>query len=250
MEYCSLEDDPKGSTTVSRSVEDITLNLVSRLESGERAELPRFAWRLVPFYLMEVCIVRVYQSEFDYYLCGSDEVFDEVKEVLASIKINRLFLQSDSDEGANKLLRAMYFRPKSKVCVRMNSPWNSNLLFHKCNFSNVVEFHWSTSRMLARDARFLLHSKIDSLFLEAPCVGPHGASIIQRYVQNFVFGNARQSKCEIQCGDKTLQQWCTKLMRGEGLFGYPSDEYQLRVTYSEHLDSFTITCIHREKNGL
>uniref|UniRef100_A0A183GCS9 DNA polymerase epsilon catalytic subunit n=1 Tax=Heligmosomoides polygyrus TaxID=6339 RepID=A0A183GCS9_HELPZ len=82
-------------------------------------------------------------------------------------------------------------------------------LFQECNFSNVVEFHWAANRMLARDVSFLLHSNIDSLYMETPRLGVHGVSVVRQYVQDFVFGRAKQSKCEIHCRGMAVQYWCT-----------------------------------------
>ncbi|VDO85871.1 unnamed protein product [Heligmosomoides polygyrus] len=162
----------------------------------EVAELPKFAWKHVPFHLMKISTVRVKVGVLHN---EPTELFSEVIEVLAKITTDRLFLACNFQQEARKVLQAITFRPGSIVSL--------GPLLEKCDFSNVDDFRWATGRMMAEDLSFLFKSSIKSLYLATPNLEKEGASLIQEYIKEFVSGSTPQALFDIDCRGRYVTEW-------------------------------------------
>lgn len=240
------EDGSKASTSSFTLEERIRHALCIKIETDDVVELPKFAWEHVPFQLMNIPIVRVDQGKFGLIYREPAKLFNEVNEVLAKITTDVLFLVSDSQQEARKVLHSVSLRPDSTVYLLQDTRLKSKKpLLEKCDFSNVKEFRWSTGHMLPEDLSFLLKSSIKLLHLDSPYLGKKGVSLVQGHIEKFLAGNTPQSVFEIECHGRAVREWFEEIVEGKAL-GPESVERVVAVTCSILVGSVTFHCYHRE----
>lgn len=225
------EDGSNANTSAFTLKEKIkrALSVKRDTDFREVAELPKFAWKHVPFHLMKISTVKVGVLHNE-----PTELFSEVIEVLAKITTDRLFLACNFQQEARKVLQAITFRPGSIVSLFLNS-WLQSMgpLLEKCDFSNVDDFRWATGRMMAEDLSFLFKSSIKSLYLATPNLEKEGASLIQEYIKEFVSGSTPQALFDIDCRGRYVTEWFEELVQGREL-GPENDKHQVSITCSMH----------------